>query len=52
MKLLRVALAGLLGLAGLTVGASNNKAHVAHTLPKDIKTRGTTWDNDLSGKYM
>jgi hypothetical protein len=30
MKLLQVALAGLLGLAGLTAGASNGKPHVAH----------------------
>jgi hypothetical protein len=52
MKVLQVALVGLLGLAGLTAGASNDKPNVAHTPPKDVKTRGTAWDNDASSKYM
>jgi hypothetical protein len=30
MKLLQVALAGFLGIAGLTAGASNGNPHVAH----------------------
>jgi hypothetical protein len=42
MKLLQVALAGLMGLAGFAV-AAKAEAHGEVMTP---------WDNDASGKYM
>jgi hypothetical protein len=45
MKLLHVALALLVGLAGFAAAAVNAPVEARHVL-------STTWDNDASGTYM
>ncbi|KAH7398806.1 hypothetical protein DE146DRAFT_655612 [Phaeosphaeria sp. MPI-PUGE-AT-0046c] len=48
MRLLDIALAGLLGLAGLVAAANNDKSYV----PQLNKEGYTSWDNDATSKYM
>lgn len=51
MKLVKVALTGLLGLAGLAAGVALDKAGDSYPVSAEARD-AVAWDNDASNNYM